>query len=300
MLRWRILLAVLIVGALAGLCWLDARAALPGLWLAPAAIVFTVTATGEALALARRAGTSPPAGIVQAANLLMVLAPLAPIVGQHCPHCQCLAALGGGGPRAGGTLSLWIMAAAMILVFLEQMRCYRQPGGVTANLSAAAFVMAYVGVMLSFAVQLRTRWGLGAVASWLITVKAGDIGAFTLGRTLGRHKIAPLLSPNKTAEGTLGAVLFSCLASWATFTWLTPALSAGSVPTGPSWGWLPFGLLMGGGGLMGDLAESLLKRDVGCKDSSRWLPGFGGVLDIVDSLLLTAPLAWACWCWGLV
>ena len=138
---------------------------------------------------------------------------------------------------------------------------------------------------------MRTLWGLAALASWLITVKAGDIGAYTLGRTLGRHKIAPILSPKKTIEGAIGALLFSCLASWATFTWLVPALATGDRPSGPSWGWLPFGLLLGGVGMLGDLAESLLKRDVGCKDSSRWLPGFGGVLDILDSLLLTAA-AW--------
>jgi len=205
-----------------------------------------------------------------------------------------------GRPWEGGTLSLWILAVAVVVVFLGQMRRYRKPGGIMANVSAAVFVMVYVGVMLSFAVQLRLAWGLGAMASWLIAVKAGDIGAFTAGRLIGRHKIAPLLSPNKTIEGAAGALVFSCLASWATFTWLLPAIALGHLAGGPRWGWLPFGLLMGGAGMMGDLAESLLKRDAGCKASSRWLPGFGGVLDILDSLLLTAPLAWACWYAGLV
>ena len=66
------------------------------------------------------------------------------------------------------------------------------------------------------------------------------------------------------------------------------------------WGWVVFGLLVGGAGMIGDLAESLLKRDVGRKDSSDWLPGFGGVLDIIDSLLLSAPVAWFCWIAGIV
>ncbi len=65
-------------------------------------------------------------------------------------------------------------------------------------------------------------------------------------------------------------------------------------------GWIIFGLLMGCVGMLGDLAESLLKRDVGCKDSSAWMPGFGGVLDILDSLLLSAPIAWLCWSLGIV
>jgi phosphatidate cytidylyltransferase len=69
---------------------------------------------------------------------------------------------------------------------------------------------------------------------------------------------------------------------------------------GPWWGWIAFGLLVGGAGMVGDLAESLLKRDVGRKDSSTWMPGFGGVLDVLDSLLLSAPVAWACWAFGLV
>ena len=66
------------------------------------------------------------------------------------------------------------------------------------------------------------------------------------------------------------------------------------------WGWIVFGLLVGAAGMVGDLAESLLKRDVGVKDSSTWMPGFGGVLDILDSLLLSAPVAWFCWATGIV
>ncbi len=313
MFLWRFFVATLIVAALIGLGWLDAGSSLPGLWLMPAAVVFTVTATGEAIALARRGGMNPPAGIVHVANLLIVLAPWAPVLGvisdpvpvQFSP-ASWASVLGrhgqqfNGSPWAVGTPPLWVLTVALILVFLVEMRRYRRPGGISGDIAAAAFVMVYIGVMLSFAVQLRLAAGLGAVASWLIVVKAGDIGAFTAGRLAGRHKIAPLLSPNKTIEGAVGALVFSCLGSWATFTWLVPAVSPAEAPVRPSWGWLPFGLLLGIVGMMGDLAESLLKRDVGCKDSSHWLPGFGGVLDIVDSLLLTAPLAWACWYFGLV
>ena len=108
-----------------------------------------------------------------------------------------------------------------------------------------------------------------------------------------------MLSPGKTVEGAVGALVFACLGSWATFRWpvrwLVPVTQGQSAGTSPWWGWILFGLLVGGTGLMGDLAESMLKRDVGRKDSSSWLPGFGGVLDILDSILLAAPVAWLCW-----
>ena len=107
--------------------------------------------------------------------------------------------------------------------------------------------------------------------------------------------MAPLISPGKTIEGALGALCFACLASWIMICRVLPRANPG-----PWWGWIAFGLLVGAAGMVGDLAESLLKRDVGRKDSSNWLPGFGGVLDIVDSLLLSAPVAWFCWASGLV
>jgi phosphatidate cytidylyltransferase len=100
---------------------------------------------------------------------------------------------------------------------------------------------------------------------------------------------------------------FSCLGAWLAFQWVVPwtlkhsvATISWSRPLSFWWGWIAFGLLVGGAGMLGDLAESLLKRDVGRKDSSTWLPGFGGVLDILDSLLLSAPIAWTCWFFGLI
>jgi len=120
-----------------------------------------------------------------------------------------------------------------------------------------------------------------------------------VGRLFGRHKMSPHISPGKTLEGAAGALACSCLASWATFRWLVPATTRAAVPRGPWWGWVLFGLLVGLAGLLGDLAESLLKRDSQRKDSSTWMPGFGGILDILDSILLAAPVAYALWALGL-
>ena len=160
-------------------------------------------------------------------------------------------------------------------------------------------------MLLRLAVSLRLGWGIGALASWIIVVKMGDIGAYTVGRLIGRHKMAPAISPGKTIEGAIGALLFACLGSWLTFSWLAMPefrwlVPPESIEPSPWWGWITFGLLMGVTGIIGDLAESLLKRDVGWKDSGNWLPGFGGVLDVLDSLLLSAPFACFCWSAGLV
>jgi phosphatidate cytidylyltransferase len=180
---------------------------------------------------------------------------------------------------------------------------YEKPGGVTASIAAATFALVYVGVLLSFVVQLRLVWGIGALAALVIVVKMADTGAYTVGRLIGRHKMAPILSPGKTWEGLAGGLAFALAGSYTTFRWLIPNL-----PTTPPhciqnnhwWGWIAFGLLVGIAGMSGDLAESLLKRDTGRKDSSTWMPGFGGVLDVLDSILLGGPVALLCWRLGMV
>ena len=88
--------------------------------------------------------------------------------------------------------------------------------------------------------------------------------------------------------------------AWVCFQWLFPQLAGGASRPSSDWGWLAFGLLVGLAGVVGDLAESLLKRDLGQKNSSSWMPGFGGVLDVLDSILLAAPVAYLCWTLQLV
>jgi phosphatidate cytidylyltransferase len=213
------------------------------------------------------------------------------------------------GPVGSISWHALVLAAGAILAFLGEMRRYEKPGGVTANLAGAVFAMVYVGLLFSFVVRLRLGWGIGALASLVIVVKMGDIGAYTIGRLFGRHKLAPVLSPAKTIEGALGAMVFATFGAWVVFSWLVPWLVQTSQPaylpeslnaSGPGRGWILFGPAVGLAGMLGDLAESLVKRDVGRKDSSRWMPGFGGVLDILDSILLAAPVAYVFWFCGIV
>ena len=97
---------------------------MPGLWLAPAAVVFTVTATAEVLDLARQGGMNPPAAIVYLANLLLVLSPWAPVLWRHWQGLG----IQPGDSSAAGMLPLWILTVAVMLVFLAEMRRYRKPG----------------------------------------------------------------------------------------------------------------------------------------------------------------------------
>ncbi|NQU20067.1 MAG: phosphatidate cytidylyltransferase [Candidatus Nealsonbacteria bacterium] len=293
MLRWRLLLGTLIIAMLIGLCWLDHAAATAGVWLLPVAILFTLAATGEILHLAAPGGSRPLAWPVYLGNLLLIAANWVPSV--CCDDPTRATTLP---PIAWPLLALF---AGFLLVLVGEMCRYEKPGGVTANVAASVLALVYVGLLLGLVVQLRMGFGVAAVASLIIVVKLGDTGAYTVGRLIGRHKMAPRLSPGKTIEGAAGAVVFACLGSCATFYWLVPAMSGDKAASAaPWWGWILFGLLVATAGILGDLAESLIKRDAGCKDSSTWLPGFGGVLDILDSILLAAPVAWICWATGLV
>lgn len=313
-------MGTLLIAAVGVLFLLDAHGPIAGSWLLPVLLPVTVLGTQEVLRLARAGGLRPLAWAVYCGNILLVLSPFSSVLFGLLANYSENRLLWLDYLWVSSRLPFFALAVGVLLIFIGEMRRYEKPGGVLANIAAGVFGLVYVGVTLSLAAALRLDWGIGAVATWVISVKMGDIGAYTVGRLIGRHKMAPAVSPGKTIEGAIGALAFSCLGSWvcfnivvllarllARFSWLgyevdSNALAAASHPSlhGMPGGWLVFGLLMGSVGMLGDLAESLLKRDAGCKDSSDWMPGFGGVLDILDSLLLTAPVAWLCWSLGIV
>jgi phosphatidate cytidylyltransferase len=270
-------------------------------------LAFALLATQELLTLFAAKGLKPIALIVYLGNLLLVLSPWTSLV---------VDGIGGGvGGRSGlgdspvgfglaaDGYCLGALAIAVVLAFLGEMTRYVGPGRITENLAATVFAIVYLGFMLSFAVRLRLEWGMGALASLIVVVKVGDTGAYFCGKAFGRHRMTPRLSPSKTIEGAIGAIFFSSLSSWAVFQWLVPDLAHGvRSPGAPASivGSIAFGAIIAVAGILGDLAESLLKRDAACKDSSSWVPGLGGVLDMLDSVLLAAPLAFACWRVGLI
>jgi phosphatidate cytidylyltransferase len=124
------------------------------------------------------------------------------------------------------------------------------------------------------------------------TAKGADTGAYTLGRLAGRHKLWPRLSPNKTLEGAVGGLVFGVLASLAVFAVARFALHAPGLDLPQAVG---FGAVVGSAAQLGDLMESMIKRDCAVKDASAALPGFGGVLDVMDSLLFAGPVAYGYW-----
>jgi phosphatidate cytidylyltransferase len=141
----------------------------------------------------------------------------------------------------------------------------------------------YVGWLLGFGILLHHTSPLGdELVLFVVGVTwVGETAAYLVGSTLGRHKLAPVISPRKTVEGALAQVVASIAAGIALAAWLLPAC-----------GWalaVGAGVLLGVIGQFGDLAESAIKRSVGTKDTGRLIPGHGGVLDRIDSLLFNLP-----------
>ncbi len=293
MLRWRLVLGVLFIAALAGLMWLDHHAQTTGLWLLGLALVAGLGGANEVVELLKSGGLRPRAAVIYGGTLLVVASNAIPLLWRPVPESQALA-------RAAWPLLAFMLV--VLLAFVGEMRRYQKPGGVIVNVALAVFGVAYIGLTLSFCAQLRILGGrdagLVALAALVIVVKMGDTGAYTVGRLFGRHKMTPLLSPGKTWEGFAGGMAFALVGSWLAFHLLPRAMRFELPQT--SWNWVVFGLAVGVAGVLGDLAESLLKRDMGRKDSSTWMPGFGGLLDLLDSILFAAPVAYLVWYAGLI
>ncbi len=293
MLRWRLPLGLLMIAAGVGLSVLDHQASVPGSYLFPIALMMGLAAAQETIGLL---AVEPPAprGVAVYPGVLLVLFGAA---------CGVLLA-GSDRHSASWSAEFWMVsgfAAALLWTLCVEMYLYERPDGVLARLAKATFAIGYAGLLWSFVILLRQvghpELGVPAIGSLLLVVKCGDIGAYTVGRLVGRHKMAPVLSPGKTWEGAVGAMAGALAGAWLGVAWVVPRW--GTAPEGwpqtPWGGWVVFGLAVGIAGLVGDLAESLLKRAAGRKDSSTWMPGFGGVLDLVDSIVFAAPVAYFFW-----
>ena len=211
--------------------------------------------------------------------------------------CECLAG-GTSLERVAGALSIVVL----VLLLVHALR-FREPGASLGGPSGDVLVVVYTGFLLVVTVQLRWTPGpeLGylALGSLVAAAKMGDTGAYTLGRLFGRKKLHPRLSPGKTWMGALGAVLGAALGAVAWLEWGRTAFDTGSLQTAsgpPVWLWAAlYGAVIGVAGLIGDLCESLMKRDAEVKDSAALFPGMGGALDLLDSVLYAGPIAWLFW-----
>jgi len=175
-----------------------------------------------------------------------------------------------------------LIVVASLLAFTMQFTRRDKARDHLVSMALTLFSLFYIGWFFSFFVKLRALDnGANLVAFLIIVTKSTDMGAYVIGNLFGRTELLPRISPKKTKEGTLGGILVS----------LAVALFLGRLLTGFSdMHLLTIGLLMATLGQVGDLAESLIKRDCNVKDSGTYFAGIGGVLDLIDSLLFTAPV----------
>lgn len=185
---------------------------------------------------------------------------------------------------------IYLGPLAAVALTLCALGCAQNP---TAHnrLAGSVLSLAYVpGMMLFYAAMVSLVFDTVVLAIWVIAVaKFTDVGGYLVGRAIGRHKLAPSISPGKTWEGVAGGLAFAMLAGIAIWKFVPNSL--------PDWFSFKLALLLplpiGIAAIVSDLSESAFKRRAGVKDSGRCVPGIGGALDLADSLLLAGPVAYA-------
>ncbi|MBI4900987.1 MAG: phosphatidate cytidylyltransferase [Actinobacteria bacterium] len=203
-------------------------------------------------------------------------------------------AVGGALTAVGGYLAagrtaedaLFLVMAPMGLTSVVALgwRLRKGPVDYVKDVSASLLSIAYVTLLGAFLpLAVGESHGDLRIAAMILCVVASDVGGYVAGVTIGRHKLAPVISPKKTWEGVAGSLLLALVIGWLT----VDVLLGGSL-----WAGLLFGFAMVVVGTFGDLVESMVKRDLGIKDMSSFLPGHGGFLDRIDSILYAAPVGW--------
>lgn len=247
-----------ILGGIAALCIFLGEASLLALVL-----VLALIAAGELMRLARLRGARPAAfiGLAGVAGTYVI----AYLYDVRAPE-QFAAVVG----------AALIATSALVLL-----RANRE--GALVSIATTVFVVVYVGGMGAFMIAMRgMRDGFRIVLVFGLMVLMNDVGAWLVGRRVGRHALAPTVSPEKTWEGWLGGTLFTFVVGIATGIGFDPPMTVGRG--------LVLAALVAVVAPLGDLFESMLKRDFGVKDAGRVIPAHGGALDRLDSLLFSAPL----------
>ncbi|RSS20659.1 phosphatidate cytidylyltransferase [Streptomyces sp. WAC05458] len=183
-----------------------------------------------------------------------------------------------------GSEGAWVAMALTALAVLVW-RMTEPPEGYLKDVTAGLFAAFYVPFLATFvAMMLMADDGPWRVLTFLVLTVVSDTGAYAVGWRFGKTKLAPRISPGKTREGLLGAVAFAMAAGALCMQF--------AIDGGAWWQGLLLGLAVAVSATLGDLGESMIKRDLGIKDMGTLLPGHGGIMDRLDSLLPTAPVVW--------
>jgi phosphatidate cytidylyltransferase len=289
MLGWRLLVSAILIPAFVLLFYLDQRAGDSAPVLLAIALLIAVRSCWELAELFRVRSFAP--SFPQTTFLACAL-----VASAWVPHLWPTTAANGPAEELG--VPLVVFALAVLWLLASNAARYREPGGRMETLGAELLIVCYVGLLLCLTTQLRwvagARAGYLVLGSLLVAAKCGDIGGYTLGRLFGRRKMAPRLSPGKTWAGAVGALIASAIGAWIWLHWTPPHFDAAWPPCPALWS-VVYGLLIGVAGMVGDLCESLIKRDLGKKDAAALMPGFGGLLDLTDSVLYAGPIAYILW-----
>jgi phosphatidate cytidylyltransferase len=291
----RVIFGTLLIGLVVGIVALDwwlyaadsgERWAFAMTWPAlPIVVALSMLALAgmiEFIALARRAGAPP----------LRATACLGVVVVLLLVWLQRVQLGSGMGAIVLGELfnqPMIVLGGVVILAFAEQISRHRldQP---LRRLGATLLGVGYLGLGGSALLTLRLDYGPGLLVFFLAVVKFTDVGAYFTGTLMGRHKMIPWLSAGKSWEGLLGGIVFAVGVALAMRWALNSLFGPETILLPPAMAGV-FGGLMALAGQFADLCESLLKRAADVKDSGRLVPEFGGILDMIDSPLLAAPIA---------
>ncbi len=299
----RLFVSSALISCLIALAWADSTGflgSLPGWWLLPILILLAIAGVNEFISLYMNHGIRLEGGILRVGVVAIFLAVA---IGNQ-------AMVSNPGDAAPAVALGWAALAAAVAIgslFIQEIFFTLYDDQDLNRLAASIFILTYLGLPMAFIVGLRLvatanldpeqlhpqYLGIFPLLSLIAVVKAGDIFAYLIGSALGRIPLMPKISPGKTCEGAVASLAGSLFTSWLLLR--SSFIFKNGMPVQPLGGWITFGLCVGLSGMVGDLAESLIKRELKTKDSGKSLGGLGGALDLIDSLLFAAPVAWFLW-----